>query len=130
MIDTEFRWCAACRGVSTVDDEDDEEEDPSEHGLDDGPRSQASQQSQYFFCIPLKGLRSSFSLCYFSWSYLSSLSRRSRRWNRRCRRSCRRLVKSQTFYWIVIVLVFLNTGVLTSEHYRQPLWLDTFQGNC
>ncbi|KAF8571842.1 hypothetical protein P879_01071 [Paragonimus westermani] len=103
-----FRWCAACRGVSTVDEEDDEEEDPSEHGLDDGPRSQASQQSQYFFCIPLKG-------------------RRSRRWNRRCRRSCRRLVKSQTFYWIVIVLVFLNTGVLTSEHYRQPPWLDTFQ---
>ncbi|KAF7258662.1 hypothetical protein EG68_04262 [Paragonimus skrjabini miyazakii] len=103
-----FRWCAACRGVSTVDDDDDEEEDPSEHGLDDGPRSQASQQSQYFFCIPLKG-------------------RRSRRWNRRCRRSCRRLVKSQTFYWIVIVLVFLNTGVLTSEHYRQPPWLDTFQ---
>ncbi|GAA30063.2 voltage-dependent calcium channel alpha 1 invertebrate, partial [Clonorchis sinensis] len=53
--------------------------------------------------------------------------RRSRRWNRRCRRSCRRLVKSQTFYWIVIVLVFLNTGVLTSEHYGQPLWLDHFQ---
>lgn len=54
--------------------------------------------------------------------------RRSRRWNRRCRRSCRRLVKSQTFYWIVIVLVFLNTGVLTSEHYGQPPWLDDFQG--
>ncbi|THD25480.1 Voltage-dependent calcium channel type D subunit alpha-1 [Fasciola hepatica] len=102
-----FRWCAACRGTPSVDD--DEEEDPSDHGLEDGgPRSQSSQQNQYFFCIPLKG-------------------RRSRRWNRRCRRSCRRLVKSQTFYWIVIVLVFLNTGVLTSEHYRQPHWLDDFQ---
>ncbi|VDP75378.1 unnamed protein product [Echinostoma caproni] len=102
-----FRWCAACRGSSNVDDE--EEEDPSDHGVEDGGlRNQSSQQNQYFFCIPLKG-------------------RRSRRWNRRCRRSCRRLVKSQTFYWIVIVLVFLNTGVLTSEHYRQPRWLDDFQ---
>ncbi|VDD78005.1 unnamed protein product [Mesocestoides corti] len=27
----------------------------------------------------------------------------------------------------LIVLVFLNTGVLTSEHYGQPLWLDAFQ---
>lgn len=25
-------------------------------------------------------------------------------------------------------MVFLNTGVLTSEHYLQPAWLDTFQG--
>lgn len=54
-------------------------------------------------------------------------SRRLRKWNRRCRRLCRRLVKSQVFYWVVIVMVFLNTGVLTSEHYLQPAWLDTFQ---
>lgn len=38
------------------------------------------------------------------------------------------MVKSQAFYWVVIVLVFLNTGVLTSEHYRQQEWLDSFQG--
>nr|QQY02492.1 voltage-dependent L-type calcium channel subunit alpha-1C [Cryptocotyle lingua] len=104
--ENKFCFCAACRSTPAADEE--EEEDPSDHGVDDGPRSQASQQHQYFFCIPLKG-------------------RRSRRWNRRCRRSCRRLVKSQTFYWVVIVLVFLNTGVLTSEHYGQPLWLDQFQ---
>lgn len=57
-------------------------------------------------------------------------SRRRRRWhkwNRRYRRWIRRIVKSQGFYWVVIILVFLNTGVLTSEHYRQPLWLDKFQ---
>ncbi|XP_012945574.1 muscle calcium channel subunit alpha-1, partial [Aplysia californica] len=47
--------------------------------------------------------------------------------NRRCRRFCRKIVKSQAFYWIVIVLVFLNTCVLTSEHYGQPDWLDDFQ---
>uniref|UniRef100_A0A0K0E6W3 Voltage-dependent L-type calcium channel subunit alpha n=1 Tax=Strongyloides stercoralis TaxID=6248 RepID=A0A0K0E6W3_STRER len=49
------------------------------------------------------------------------------KWNRRCRRACRRLVKSQSFYWLVIILVLLNTLVLTSEHYGQSEWLDNFQ---
>ena len=48
--------------------------------------------------------------------------------NRRLRRACRKAVKSQAFYWLIIVLVFLNTGVLATEHYRQPPWLDDFQG--
>lgn len=48
--------------------------------------------------------------------------------NRRCRRACRKAVKSQAFYWLIIVLVFLNTAVLASEHYRQPDWLSKFQG--
>ncbi|KAM7341447.1 ca[2+]-channel protein alpha[[1]] subunit D isoform 4-T4 [Cochliomyia hominivorax] len=47
--------------------------------------------------------------------------------NRRLRRSCRKAVKSQAFYWLIIVLVFLNTGVLATEHYKQPSWLDQFQ---
>lgn len=50
--------------------------------------------------------------------------------NRRLRRACRKAVKSQAFYWLIIVLVFLNTGVLATEHYQQPGWLDEFQGNC
>lgn len=50
--------------------------------------------------------------------------------NRRMRRECRKLCKSQTLYWTVIVLVFLNTLTLASEHYRQPLWLDDFQELC
>ncbi|KAK6110339.1 Ion transport family protein [Brugia pahangi] len=53
--------------------------------------------------------------------------RRMQKLNRRCRRGCRRLVKSQTFYWLVIVLVLLNTLVLTTEHYKQEPWLDHFQ---
>lgn len=48
--------------------------------------------------------------------------------NRRLRRACRKAVKSQAFYWLIIVLVFLNTGVLATEHYQQPRWLDDFQG--
>ncbi|KMQ93677.1 voltage-dependent calcium channel type d subunit alpha-1, partial [Lasius niger] len=47
--------------------------------------------------------------------------------NRRMRRACRKAVKSQVFYWLIIVLVFLNTGVLATEHYDQPRWLDDFQ---
>lgn len=57
--------------------------------------------------------------------------RRLRAWdrfNRKMRRSCRKAVKSQAFYWLIIVLVFLNTGVLATEHYHQPQWLDDFQG--
>ncbi|EDW57606.2 uncharacterized protein Dvir_GJ18055 [Drosophila virilis] len=47
--------------------------------------------------------------------------------NRRMRRACRKAVKSQAFYWLIIVLVFLNTGVLATEHYGQVDWLDEFQ---
>ncbi|CAG5037441.1 unnamed protein product [Parnassius apollo] len=47
--------------------------------------------------------------------------------NRRMRRACRKAVKSQAFYWAIIVLVFLNTLVLASEHYQQPHYLDKFQ---
>ncbi|KAI8043661.1 hypothetical protein M5D96_004994 [Drosophila gunungcola] len=47
--------------------------------------------------------------------------------NRRMRRACRKAVKSQAFYWLIIVLVFLNTGVLATEHYGQLDWLDNFQ---
>lgn len=50
--------------------------------------------------------------------------------NRRLRRSCRKAVKSQAFYWLIILLVFLNTGVLATEHYKQPKWLDAFQGKA
>merc|ERR1719264_1957782 len=49
------------------------------------------------------------------------------RWNRRMRRNCRRAVKSQAMFWFIILLVFLNTCVLGTEHYRQPQWLNHFQ---
>lgn len=37
-------------------------------------------------------------------------------------------MKSVTFYWLVIVLVFLNTLTISSEHYNQPDWLTQVQG--
>uniref|UniRef100_A0A8C7H3Z1 Voltage-dependent L-type calcium channel subunit alpha n=1 Tax=Oncorhynchus kisutch TaxID=8019 RepID=A0A8C7H3Z1_ONCKI len=53
--------------------------------------------------------------------------RRWRRWNRFCRRKCRLAVKSVPFYWLVIILVFLNTLTISSEHYMQPDWLTQVQ---
>lgn len=60
-------------------------------------------------------------------SWFSKKKKGFDRANRRMRRACRKAVKSQTFYWLIIVLVFLNTGVLATEHYEQPPWLDEFQ---
>lgn len=61
-------------------------------------------------------------------SWFRSKKKNLERTNRRIRRACRKAVKSQAFYWLIILLVFLNTGVLATEHYRQPIWLDQFQG--
>uniref|UniRef100_A0A3B3ZF44 Voltage-dependent L-type calcium channel subunit alpha n=1 Tax=Periophthalmus magnuspinnatus TaxID=409849 RepID=A0A3B3ZF44_9GOBI len=62
-------------------------------------------------------------ICYV----LVHCSRRWRRWNRFCRRKCRLAVKSVPFYWLVIILVFLNTLTISSEHYNQPMWLTQVQ---
>ncbi|KAG5837855.1 hypothetical protein ANANG_G00217460 [Anguilla anguilla] len=55
------------------------------------------------------------------------LCRILRRWNRASRRNCRVAVKSVTFYWLVLLLVFLNTVTSASEHYNQPEWLTEVQ---
>lgn len=47
-------------------------------------------------------------------TWWTSKVREFSRINRRFRRACRKGVKSQAFYWIVIILVFLNT-VSTDE---------------
>ena len=61
-------------------------------------------------------------------SWFSRKKKEMDRVNRRIRRGCRRAVKSQAFYWLIILLVFLNTCVLATEYYQQPEWLDHFQG--
>uniref|UniRef100_A0A8C3IEW8 Voltage-dependent L-type calcium channel subunit alpha n=1 Tax=Chrysemys picta bellii TaxID=8478 RepID=A0A8C3IEW8_CHRPI len=60
-------------------------------------------------------------------SFGKFIIRRWRRWNRFNRRKCRAAVKSVSFYWLVIVLVFLNTLTISSEHYNQPDWLTQVQ---
>lgn len=60
-------------------------------------------------------------LCHLS-------SRQWRRWNRMFRRKCRDVVKSKFFYWLVILMVALNTLSIASEHHLQPDWLTQVQG--
>uniref|UniRef100_A0A8C3D2B4 Voltage-dependent L-type calcium channel subunit alpha n=1 Tax=Cairina moschata TaxID=8855 RepID=A0A8C3D2B4_CAIMO len=56
--------------------------------------------------------------------------RKWRRWNRMFRRKCRDVVKSKFFYWLVILLVALNTLSIASEHHFQPEWLTVVQDNA
>ena len=49
-----------------------------------------------------------------------------RRQERRLRFFIRRLVKTQGFYWSVIILVFLNSLCVAVEHNNQPNWLTDF----
>merc|ERR1719210_1060469 len=49
------------------------------------------------------------------------------KWNRKMRREARKICKSQWMFWLIVILVFLNTCVLATEHHDQPLWLDDFQ---
>eukprot|EP00794_Sanderia_malayensis_P006217 gene6217-6933_t len=48
------------------------------------------------------------------------------KFHHRMRRKCRKIVKSQTFYWMVIIAVFLNSLVLAVEHYNQPHYITMF----
>ncbi|XP_036765377.2 voltage-dependent L-type calcium channel subunit alpha-1S isoform X1 [Manis pentadactyla] len=50
-----------------------------------------------------------------------------RRWNRVFRWKCHEVVKSRVFYWLVILIVALNTLSIASEHHNQPLWLTHLQ---
>uniref|UniRef100_A0A3P8WTG2 Voltage-dependent L-type calcium channel subunit alpha n=1 Tax=Cynoglossus semilaevis TaxID=244447 RepID=A0A3P8WTG2_CYNSE len=61
------------------------------------------------------------------YNFCQNCCRKLRRWNRVCRRNCRTAVKSVTFYWVVLLLVFLNTSLSASEHYDQPDWLTEVQ---
>ncbi|KAM6468745.1 voltage-dependent L-type calcium channel subunit alpha-1F isoform 4-T5 [Liasis olivaceus] len=53
--------------------------------------------------------------------------RQVQRINRLFRKRCRLAVKSVSFYWMVLLLVFLNTLTIASEHYKQPSWLTQIQ---
>ncbi|CAL8367257.1 unnamed protein product [Lota lota] len=47
--------------------------------------------------------------------------------NHTFRKNCRVAAKSNNFYWLVLLLVFLNTVASASEHYGQPAWLTEMQ---
>ena len=70
-----------------------------------------------------------FLLCLFPHLPHKPLtSKRARRWNHFCRRKCRMYVKSKLFTWWVILLVFLNTLAVATEHHQQSQSLTDWQG--
>jgi hypothetical protein len=64
-----------------------------------------------------------------SFEWFLQFKRRFLHKNHLARRRIHKTVKSQFFYWLVIVLVLLNTLVLASEYHGQPKWMDDFQCN-
>uniref|UniRef100_A0A3Q1G2X1 Voltage-dependent L-type calcium channel subunit alpha n=1 Tax=Acanthochromis polyacanthus TaxID=80966 RepID=A0A3Q1G2X1_9TELE len=53
--------------------------------------------------------------------------RLGRRWNRFFRMKCLVYVKTKTFYWVVMFLVFLNTLTIATEHHHQSVQLTALQ---
>ncbi|XP_068600029.1 dihydropyridine-sensitive L-type skeletal muscle calcium channel subunit alpha-1-like [Brachionichthys hirsutus] len=49
------------------------------------------------------------------------------RWNRFFRMKCLVYVKTEAFYWVVMLLVFLNTLTIATEHHHQPDRLTSLQ---
>uniref|UniRef100_A0A669FA64 Voltage-dependent L-type calcium channel subunit alpha n=1 Tax=Oreochromis niloticus TaxID=8128 RepID=A0A669FA64_ORENI len=64
--------------------------------------------------------------CYYFLFYLI-ISNRNKKLNHTLRKNCRVAVKTTNFYWLVLLLVFLNTVASASEHYGQPKWLTEMQ---
>ncbi|KAF8564900.1 hypothetical protein P879_01668 [Paragonimus westermani] len=53
--------------------------------------------------------------------------KRFRKFRKRIRRAVIAFTNSRQCFALIIILVFLNTVILTTEHYNQPRWLDEFQ---
>ncbi|XP_077126455.1 voltage-dependent L-type calcium channel subunit alpha-1S [Ranitomeya variabilis] len=49
-----------------------------------------------------------------------SFFRQWRQWHRLLRRKSRALVKSRFFYWLVIIVILVNTITIATEHHDQP----------
>ncbi|XP_076801184.1 voltage-dependent L-type calcium channel subunit alpha-1D-like isoform X4 [Clavelina lepadiformis] len=109
-------WISQAEDIDPDNDEDEIAENHHSDGYEDA-RSEdtAAQADENWWQQQRKKL---CKTCY---------SKRWKRWNRKSRRRCRLIVKSQAFYWLVIVLVFLNTLSLATEHYLQPDWLTKVQ---
>lgn len=48
------------------------------------------------------------------------------KFHKKAKKKMRKVVKSQTFYWAVIIAVFLNSLILAVEHYNQPHYVTLF----
>uniref|UniRef100_A0A8C8A7V6 Voltage-dependent L-type calcium channel subunit alpha n=1 Tax=Oryzias sinensis TaxID=183150 RepID=A0A8C8A7V6_9TELE len=109
-------WITQAEDIDPENDEEGDEEGKRNRELSSVPTSETESVN-----TDNHNAEEDKSLC------CGPLCRQWRRWNRLCRRKCRAAVKSVTFYWLVIILVFLNTLTIASEHYNQPDWLTEVQ---
>ncbi|XP_035864376.1 voltage-dependent L-type calcium channel subunit alpha-1D isoform X3 [Sander lucioperca] len=91
------------------------------HSEDGGAESDSDDDIAYLdddsgFCASLMAKMMANSFC----DQLCQL-------NHTMRKNCRVAVKTNNFYWLVLLLVFLNTVASASEHYGQPKWLTEMQ---
>lgn len=110
-----LNWITVAEELDLENDQGEKEEDQDSQGKKDRKSNEGSESN-----VNTNIDQPQSSLCKI-------YCRRFDKVNRRLRRSCRKAVKSQTFYWAIIVLVFMNTLVLATEHHKQPSWLDDFQ---
>ncbi|XP_047037317.1 muscle calcium channel subunit alpha-1-like isoform X2 [Helicoverpa zea] len=110
-----LNWITVAEELDLENDQGQKEDDTDSQGKKDRKSNEGSQSN-----INTSTEQGHGSTCKI-------YCRRFDKVNRRLRRQCRKAVKSQTFYWAIIVLVFLNTLVLATEHHDQPHWLDHFQ---
>ncbi|KAJ8384165.1 hypothetical protein AAFF_G00207830 [Aldrovandia affinis] len=103
--------CGYMEWITQAEDADEDDEDGSRPSL---PASETASENT-------ENIDEEHNDC------CAACCRMLRRWNRTCRRNCRVAVKSVTFYWLVLLLVFLNTVTSASEHYNQPDWLTQVQ---
>uniref|UniRef100_A0A3Q2VCQ3 Voltage-dependent L-type calcium channel subunit alpha n=1 Tax=Haplochromis burtoni TaxID=8153 RepID=A0A3Q2VCQ3_HAPBU len=67
-------------------------------------------------------------LCVFEGAAIAKKKMMKKRYDSCCLlKNCRVAVKTTNFYWLVLLLVFLNTVASASEHYGQPKWLTEMQ---
>nr|XP_040048262.1 voltage-dependent L-type calcium channel subunit alpha-1D isoform X1 [Gasterosteus aculeatus aculeatus] len=91
------------------------------HNEDGGAESDSDDDIAYLdddsgFCASLMAKMMANSFC----DQLCQL-------NHTLRKNCRVAAKTNNFYWLVLLLVFLNTVASASEHYGQPNWLTEMQ---
>uniref|UniRef100_A0A671LDQ4 Voltage-dependent L-type calcium channel subunit alpha n=1 Tax=Sinocyclocheilus anshuiensis TaxID=1608454 RepID=A0A671LDQ4_9TELE len=103
-------WITQAEDIDEFDEDGNRPSLPASETASENTENIDEEHTDLFFCL---------CVCL--------LSRALRHWNRCIRRNCRTAVKSVTFYWLVLILFFLNTALSASEHYNQPDWLTDVQ---
>ncbi|XP_053201741.1 voltage-dependent calcium channel type A subunit alpha-1-like isoform X3 [Panonychus citri] len=100
----------------------------SKNTEDDDEENAEEEEEEEEEVLPKKGVLKGFARASYLHSKIKNRGACKAFWRteKRVRSSVRRVIKSQAFYWFVIVLVFLNTVCVAVEHYGQPQYVTDF----